>query len=239
MIPKNPKSSKTGQAKRLETLETKTEKQKLEFLGHLAKSSIVQLACERSGIGRSTYYDWRNKDEGFAEVADKAIKVGVLVINDMAESHLIHNIQNNSNTAIIFWLKNHHELYNDKMYHKHEIVEPKIDPEQQIAIAKALFNSGQFTKFGRDEMIRSAGGIPPNVPGEEESMNEVIRQAEEGRLKRLKESRLPSKARVIKNTTPPQITEQNHKPRRGGINIAEFVEGQKKKEEERKRLEGK
>jgi hypothetical protein len=248
MISKNPKSRKSGQAKRLETLKVETKKQKLEFLEHLAKSSIVQLACERSSVGRSTYYDWRQKDKKFAEEADEVKKAGELVINDLAESHLIHNIQDGQNTAIIFWLKNHHNGYGDKIRHEHELVPVDFTPDEQIAIAKAMFNAGQFTKFARDSMIRSAGGIPPNIPGEEEMMNETLRQAEEIRVRNLDEDKKRKEKMKNFSNNPSQITENFEKPindpvvvppkskiERKGVNIAEFA----KKLKEKRRLEGK
>lgn len=214
---------KSGQAKRLETLNTKTEKLKRTFLENLGKSAIVQLACERTGIGRSTYYDWQKTDEVFAKAANLAMKLGGAVINDMAESQLLRLIQKGSITAIIFWLKNHHSGYGDKMHHEHEIVETDLSPEERIAIAKALFNAGQFTKYGRDSMIRAAGGTPPDVPGEEEFMEEVLAQAEEIRLENLKKP--PSLAKVVQKvngvTIPIPLPKQK---RKGVMNIAEFAE---------------
>lgn len=129
--------------KRLETLSVKTKAQKQAFLEQLLKYPIVQVACEKSGVGRSTYYAWRKSDKKFAKQADEAIKVGVSFINDMAESGLIQNIQNRNNTAIIFWLKNHHSAYNERIVHEHEH-EHSVEfvPDQRKAITKALINIG-------------------------------------------------------------------------------------------------
>lgn len=135
----SPKKNKTE--KRLETLAVKTKDQKKAFLEQLPKYPIVQVACEKSGVGRSTYYAWRKADKGFAKEADEAITSGTFFINDMAESKLIQNIQNGNNTAIIFWLKNHHDSYNERIVHEHVVAEEEITEEKK-AMVKALINIG-------------------------------------------------------------------------------------------------
>ena len=134
-------SKKNKTEKRLETLAVKTKGQKQAFLEQLPKYPIVQVACEKSGVGRSTYYAWRKDDKEFAKEADKAIKSGEYFINDMAESKLIQNIQNGHTTSIIFWLKNHHKSYNERIVHEHEHTLELEDADKQ-AIAKALINIG-------------------------------------------------------------------------------------------------
>ena len=39
----------------------------------LKKTPIVQIACEKTGIGRATYYRWRKEDAEFGKLADEAI----------------------------------------------------------------------------------------------------------------------------------------------------------------------
>lgn len=179
----SPKKNKTE--KRLETLAVKTKGQKKAFLEQLPKYPIVQVACEKSGVGRSTYYAWRKDDKEFAKEADEAIASGTFFINDMAESKLIQNIQSGNNTAIIFWLKNHHKQYSERIRHEHEFIEEELTSEQKIAIAKALFNSGHLTSFGRNNMIRKAGGTAPmSNPEEDAQMEETFKQTEVLRTKR-------------------------------------------------------
>lgn len=202
----SPKKNKTE--KRLETLAVKTKEQKRAFLEQLPKYPIVQVACEKSGVGRSTYYAWRKGDKEFAKEADEAIASGTFFINDMAESKLIQNIQSGNNTAIIFWLKNHHGQYSERIRHEHEFIEEELTSEQKIAIAKALFNAGQLTSFGRNSMIRKAGGTAPiNNPEEDAQMLETF-----GRIKEFD----TDKPRDIPEVSPEK------KPERM-VNIAEAL----------------
>lgn len=103
------------------------------------KTPIIQVACERVGVGRATYYRWRKDDQEFAKLADEALAQGTLLINDLAESKLIASVQNQNMTAIIFWLKNHHPSYANKVEFtgrlKHDY---ELTAEEETLIAKAL-----------------------------------------------------------------------------------------------------
>lgn len=218
----SPKKNKTE--KRLETLAVKTKEQKQAFLEQLPKYPIVQVACEKSGVGRSTYYAWRKEDKSFSKEADEAIKSGTFFINDMAESKLIQNIQSGNNTAIIFWLKNHHKEYCDRVRHEHEFIEEELTSEQKISIAKALFNAGRLTSLGRNIMIKKAGGTPLHEdPEEEERMNETLKEAQkrinvsEKAITEKKVAEEPQKRPVKKGVDINSIEYKNFKRRFGKL----------------------
>ena len=44
------------------------------LLENLEKTPIVQIACDKSSIGRSTYYRWLQSDLIFAKKAKKALQ---------------------------------------------------------------------------------------------------------------------------------------------------------------------
>jgi hypothetical protein len=122
----------TKEEKRLQTLAIETEKQKMLIVLQLRKTPIVQAACERTGIGRSTYYKWRANDITFARAADRAIEAGNFLINDLAESKIIRMIQDNNLTAAIFWLKNNHPKYSiNRIIHEYEVVTDRPSVEEQ------------------------------------------------------------------------------------------------------------
>ncbi len=120
----------------------KQDKQRL--LEKLAKTPIVEVACKQAGVPRSTYYRWRKDDEAFAEQCDETIEQSAGLINDMAESQLIQAIKGQNMTAIIFWLKHHHPVYETRIKVdarlKHEPEE--LTPEQAEVVEQALKNAG-------------------------------------------------------------------------------------------------
>lgn len=133
--------------KRLATLAKKTAEQKVAILEQLAKCCIIQLACERTGIGRSTYYNWLAEDKEFKELADKAINAGRAYLNDIAFSGLLKRIQENNITMLIFWLKNNHPWFAEKIRHEHEhriigVGDGVLTDEQREQLIKAQRLSG-------------------------------------------------------------------------------------------------
>lgn len=131
------------------TKETKTPEQAIEkridknqelLLVQLKKTPIVQVVCEKVGVGRTTYYRWRRDDPEFAKLADQAIEEGASLVNDMAESQLMGAIRDGNMTAIIFWLKHHHPQYSTKVEVTAHLKtqDEKLTPEQETLVTKAL-----------------------------------------------------------------------------------------------------
>ena len=95
-----------------ETIRKRIKKDKELMLEQLKKIPVLQVVCEKTGVGRSSYYRWRKADAKFAAAADAAINEGCQFVSDMAESALISSIRDGNMAGIIFWLKNHHPAYN-------------------------------------------------------------------------------------------------------------------------------
>lgn len=159
--------------------QSQTKEQKDRLLIELTKVPIVQVACQRIGVGRATYYSWRESDTGFRKLADKAIAEGNFVINDLAESKLISNIQDGNNTSIIFWLKNHHGSYNEKILHQHEHLHSmEVTTEEQEKILKAMYNIGYANtlKLSEKEAENIVRQQDNKLRKEDEVRNEELRK---------------------------------------------------------------
>lgn len=125
------------------TIEKRQSKNKEQLLEILKKTPIVQIACEKAGIGRATYYRWRKEDAEFTQQADQALLDGSLLVNDMAESQLMSAIKDKNMTAIIFWLKHHHPAYLTKVeITSSQMKDPMLTNEQEDAVKKALLMAG-------------------------------------------------------------------------------------------------
>lgn len=124
------------------TIEKRQSKNKEQLLEILKKTPIVQIACEKAGIGRATYYRWRKEDSEFANASDEALQDGSLLVNDMAESQLMSAIKDKNMTAIIFWLKHHHPAYLTRVEITSGNHEEKLSVEEQDSVKKALIMAG-------------------------------------------------------------------------------------------------
>lgn len=121
------------------TIQKRIDKNQEILVEQLKKTPIVQIACEKVGVGRATYYRWRKENEEFEKLADEAISEGNALVNDMAESQLMSAIRDKNLTAIIFWLKHHHVNYATKVeVTGHLKYEEQLTPEQEELVMKAL-----------------------------------------------------------------------------------------------------
>lgn len=126
------------------TIIQRQRKEKELLLDQFKKTPIVQVVCEKFGIGRATYYRWRKDDPKFAEDADIALEDGNKLINDMAESQLMSAIRDKNMTAIIYWLNHHHAAYATKVEIDARLKMDKenLTPEQEILVKNALKLAG-------------------------------------------------------------------------------------------------
>ena len=116
------------------------DQRKTNVIEHLQKVPIIEIACEKTGIGRATFYRWRKDDMEFAEAVEHALNDGSQLVSDMAESKLISAIKEENLSAIMFWLKHHHQRYSTRV----EVINrngnqvEKQNPEQEALLQQAL-----------------------------------------------------------------------------------------------------
>lgn len=121
-------------------IEARKAREQALLLEQLRKVPIVSIACEKSGIGRATYYRWKKEDPDFSKAADEALAEGTYLVNDMAESQLLAAIRDNNLGAVMYWLKHRNPNYNNKLEVTARIKQDNdsLTPEQEAAITEAL-----------------------------------------------------------------------------------------------------
>jgi hypothetical protein len=110
-------------------------KSKVDVVECLKTTPIIQVACQKSGISRATFYRWREQDEVFKQQIDQAQKEGVGLVNDLAESQLISLLKEKHPTAIFYWLNHHHPDYSDKRLY--------LSPIEQQLLLEAIGSNSQ------------------------------------------------------------------------------------------------
>lgn len=127
-------------------LQDRTQQNRQLMIDQLKKTPVVQIACEKTGVSRSTYYRWREEDPKFAEEADDALAQGVALINDMAESQLLSAIRDRNISAIFYWLNHRHSAYSNKLEITAKVKNETLTPEQEELIKTALQNASLILK---------------------------------------------------------------------------------------------
>lgn len=119
------------------SIEERIESDKKRLVEQLRKTPIVQIACEKTGISRATFYRWCQEEE-FAKEARDSLQEGKSLVNDLAESQLISSIKDKRLPAISFWLKYNHPDYRTKVELSGINNQENLSDEQQEKIMLAL-----------------------------------------------------------------------------------------------------
>lgn len=90
--------------------DTVKKARKEKFLAELVTMEAagnVLVACQRTGLSRSSMYDWKAEDPEFKEAWEKAVEKGKEILAEELENALrVAAVTNKNVTAIIFGLKN-------------------------------------------------------------------------------------------------------------------------------------
>ncbi|HAU07741.1 MAG: hypothetical protein UW46_C0004G0034 [Candidatus Yanofskybacteria bacterium GW2011_GWF1_44_227] len=188
---KKQKSTKTD--KKAETIAARILKQKQELVIELRKQPVLQIACTRIGVSRSTAYRWIKDDAIFADVFQESRREGKDFISDMAESQIIKKIGDGNLVASIFWLKTHRkEEFTEHMKHDHGIsvdntwhdLTPEEDKQRAAALIHMFAPMFSFKMTPKDlkEAIRREHERIDRRVKESEAHKERVRKALESDL---------------------------------------------------------
>lgn len=92
-------------------MRARTKKQKRLLLNELENNPIIERACKKVCIARSTFYRWCESDPEFKEKAETVIVQGRDKMNDFAESKLLEAINSGNMQGIRYWLDHNSKRY--------------------------------------------------------------------------------------------------------------------------------
>lgn len=131
------------------TVDKRIADNKEQLIKQFKKMPIIQIACERNDISRSTFYRWCQEDSEFAKKARDALLNGKAIINDMAESQLISSIKDKSFQAIAYWLKHNHPDYRTRVELTPSTPQESLSAEQESKVLTAI----QLLASSSDESV--------------------------------------------------------------------------------------
>ena len=122
------------------TIQKRQKEERTALIENLKRMPIIQIACEKTGVSRATFYRWKNSNNKFSHQVDEALKESVEMVNDIAEAKLIASIKEGNMTALIYWLKHRHRAYSNKVELSGSLthVSGEISEEYKELISKAL-----------------------------------------------------------------------------------------------------
>ena len=87
------------------------EQRKKRVLKELERNPIVQIACLKTGVARTSFYRWRQEDRSFDQAATDAREEGYLFTCEMTESQVLKKIKEGHFPAMRFWLEKNSKHY--------------------------------------------------------------------------------------------------------------------------------
>ena len=135
------------------------------FFDCLRKIPIVQIACEKTGIARSTAYRWCDESPEFKKKFEEALREGEKVITEMAKSGAITLIRDKHWPAISFWLRKRDPDFRDRLDITGNITtdNEELTPEQ-AAIVKEGLRQGSLLAGEMPEKPPDASSESPPSP---------------------------------------------------------------------------
>src|SRR3989338_2211939 len=97
------------------TIKIRQAKLKKAVLEQLMRTPIIEIACEKVGISRMTFYRWTKASKEFAKQVEEALFEGRLFISDIAESQLFSLEKDKKIEAIKSVLRHNNPRYADRL----------------------------------------------------------------------------------------------------------------------------
>lgn len=151
-----------------------TEKEKNQLIDNLRQMPIIESACRKTNISRTTFYRWKKDDKEFAKAAEEAMHEGENLISDLSENQLISLIRDGNFQAIQFWLKHRSKKYSEKLDITADvnIKDEPLTPEQKELVEKSLTMAGILLKTNEQNYDRPKSGSElPNPAGADKPGN--------------------------------------------------------------------
>jgi len=135
---------------RQKTISMRQTKLKQAMLEQLKRTPILEAACDKVGINRTTLYRWTKTSKQFAQDVEIALIEGRFFISDIAESQVLALIKAGKMDAIRFWLTNNSPRYANKLELSGSVnnADKELSAEQKALVRKA-FKLSSFKNYGK------------------------------------------------------------------------------------------
>ena len=118
-------------------------KDKESVIENLKRMPIIEVACNKAGISRATFYRWKESDPSFSQMADRAQEEGESLIKDVAVSKIIKGINEDNLSAAMYWLNHRDPRFSNKVeISANSKIQESLSGEQQEIVKKALVMTG-------------------------------------------------------------------------------------------------
>lgn len=79
-----------------------------KLVEELEKTPLIQIACDKIGISRNTFYRWMKEDKEFLARVNEATSLGTGLVSDVAISNVLEGIKRKDAMYTKYWLSHKH-----------------------------------------------------------------------------------------------------------------------------------
>ena len=117
----------------------KTKKLINNLIEELERTPLVQIACDKIGISRNTFYRWMKEDKTLLAQVNEAISLGTGLVNDVAVSNVLTGIKSKDPMYTKYWLdKKHPDFRRPYIF--------RIDSDDVLQYNRILIEKSQVQK---------------------------------------------------------------------------------------------
>lgn len=131
---------------KVQTIKVRQDKFRMALLAQLERTPIIELACDKADISRTTFYRWLHESKAFAKDVEKSLVTGREFINDLAESQVISLIRQGEIKAVRLWLTHNSARYANKLELTGTVTtkEEPLTKMEKVLLRKAFKHSSLY-----------------------------------------------------------------------------------------------
>jgi len=89
-----------------------------KLIEEIEKTPLIQIACDKVGISRNTFYRWMKEDEEFLSRVNEAMSLGTGLVSDVALSNVLEGIKKKDSMYTKYWLSHKHPDFRRPFIHR-------------------------------------------------------------------------------------------------------------------------
>lgn len=89
-----------------------------KLIEEVEKTPLIQIACDKVGISRNTFYRWMKEDEEFLSRINEAMSLGTGLVSDVALSNVLEGIKRKDAMYTKYWLSHKHPDFRRPFIHR-------------------------------------------------------------------------------------------------------------------------
>ncbi len=114
-----------------------------KLVEEIEKAPIIQVACDKFGVSRNTFYRWMKEDKEFLKSVKGAMSLGDGLVNDVALSNVLSGIKAKDPMYTKYWLNRKHPDFRKPYVHK-------TDSDDLLAHFRIMMDAVAKQKIERD-----------------------------------------------------------------------------------------